>query len=411
MGNVRGSGAKNRGREGGNFSGIQQQNVRGSGVKYTPKVKQEVSGTNEDTTKADNKIERPARNSRTFDQVSGVKQVMGYPLARGPSDNTGDALVIKCIEYVPPKTGLEASTSRAYAGADGSFEGVNYKKGDVLKTKTKTGEFADLKVIDSVRIKNDGASDGQKNAKAIYYITLPIPQDLNDSNVVTWGDDSMNIFQIAAVDAAAGLLGNTKESFENAKAILDAGIGRSIGNELKSQGGKDTARAITRAIAGEAIDKLGANIRPNSVLGRSTGMILNSNLELLFSGVTLRTFPFSINFSPRNSDESEMVLSIIKALKSSMAAKKNASQGQGGIFLRAPDVFQLRYLHDGKDHPFLNRIKDCALTAMSVNYTNSGTYATYEDGTPVSIRMNLTFKELNPIYFEDYADGVGGVGY
>ena len=374
-------------------------------------IKEEVKGTNEDTTKADNKIERPAKKSRSAGDVSGVKQVMGYPIARGPGEETGDALVIKCVEYVPPKTGLEASTSRAYAGADGSFEGVNYKKGDVLQTKTKTGELADLKVIDSVRVKNDGASDGQKNAKAIYYITLPIPQDLNDSNVVTWGDDSMNIFQIAAVDAAAGLLGNTKESFENAKAILDAGIGRSIGNELNSQGGKDTARAITRAIAGEAIDKLGANIRPNSVLGRSTGMILNSNLELLFSGVTLRTFPFSINFSPRNSRESAEVLSIIKALKSSMAAKKNASQGQGGIFLRAPDVFQLRYLHNGKDHPFLNRIKDCALTAMSVNYTNSGTYATYDDGTPVSIRMNLTFKELNPIYFEDYADGVGGVGY
>ena len=374
-------------------------------------VKEEVKGTNEDTTKADNKIERPTKKSRSASDVSGVKQVMGYPIARGPGEETGDALVIKCIEYVPPKTGIEASTSRAYAGEDGSFEGVNYKKGDVLQTKTKTGELADLKVIDSVRIKNDGASDGQKNARAIYYITLPIPQDLNDSNVVTWGDDSMNIFQIAAVDAAAGLLGNTKESFENAKAILDAGIGRSIGNELNSQGGKDTARAITRAIAGEAIDKLGANIRPNSVLGRSTGMILNSNLELLFSGVTLRTFPFSINFSPRNSRESAEVLSIIKALKSSMAAKKNASQGQGGIFLRAPDVFQLKYFHNGKDHPFLNRIKDCALTAMSVNYTNSGTYATYDDGTPVSIRMNLTFKELNPIYFEDYADGVGGVGY
>ena len=370
-------------------------------------VKEEVKGTNEDTTKADNKIERPTKKSRSASDVSGVKQVMGYPIARGPGEETGDALVIKCIEYVPPKTGIEASTSRAYAGEDGSFEGVNYKKGDVLQTKTKTGELADLKVIDSVRIKNDGASDGQKNAKAIYYITLPIPQDLNDSNVVTWGDDSMNIFQIAAVDAAAGLLGNTKESFENAKALLDAGIGRSIGDAL----GKDTGRAITRAIAGEAIDKLGANIRPNSVLGRSTGMILNSNLELLFSGVTLRTFPFSINFSPRNSRESAEVLSIIKALKSSMAAKKNASQGQGGIFLRAPDVFQLKYFHNGKDHPFLNRIKDCALTAMSVNYTNSGTYATYDDGTPVSIRMNLTFKELNPIYFEDYTDGVGGVGY
>jgi len=39
---------------------------------------------------------------------------------------------------------------------------------------------------------------------------------------------------------------------------------------------------------------------------------------------------------------------------------------------------------------------------MAVNYTNAGTFASYSDGTPVSIQMNLTFKELNPIYFEDY---------
>ena len=378
-------------------------------------VKQKV-GTTEDTTKSDSNIERPARAERRADEVNGVKQMMGYPIARGPDDNTGDALLIKCIEYMPPKTGLEVSKSRAYAGADGSFEGRNYRQGDVLGKFDKDGKrLGDLKVIDSVRIKNDGASDRQKDARAIYYITLPIPQDINDSNVVTWGDDNMNIFQIAAVDAAAGVLGDTKQSFENAKAILDAGIGRQIGSALTNEDGTgtDTARAITRAIAGKAIDQLGANIRPNSVLGRSTGMILNSNLELLFSGVTLRTFPFSINFSPRNEAESKMVISIIKALKSSMAAKKNASQGQGGIFLRAPDVFQLMYVDsNGDPHPFLNRFKDCALTAMTVNYTNSGTYATYSDSTPVSIRMNLTFKELNPIYFEDYKDFTGeGVGY
>ena len=52
---------------------------------------------------------------------------------------------------------------------------------------------------------------------------------------------------------------------------------------------------------------------------------------------------------------------------------------------------------------------------MTVNYTQSGTYATYHDGTPVNLRMNLTFKELNPIYQEDYMgletnDGLG-VGF
>ena len=103
-----------------------------------------------------------------------------------------------------------------------------------------------------------------------------------------------------------------------------------------------------------------------------------------------------------------MVKYIIRAFKSSMAAKKgrdenrNAVSGQGGIFLKSPDVFQLRYLHNGKEHPFLNSFKHCALTGMSVNYTNAGTFASYSDGTPVSIQMSLTFKELNPIYHEDY---------
>jgi hypothetical protein len=46
-------------------------------------------------------------------------------------------------------------------------------------------------------------------------------------------------------------------------------------------------------------------------------------------------------------------------------------------------------------------------------YTGDGTYATYHDGTPVSMTMNLSFQELTPVYNEDYdnADGSIGVGY
>ena len=81
-----------------------------------------------------------------------------------------------------------------------------------------------------------------------------------------------------------------------------------------------------------------------------------------------------------------------------------------GIFLKSPDVFQLDYLKDGRNHPFLNDFKLCALTGMTDNYRNAGTYASYEDGTPVNIRMNLTFKELNPIYHEDYLQESAGEG-
>ena len=360
----------------------------------------------------DNK-KQTARRTRSAGEIPGVKMKMGYPLARGPSNDTGDNLLIKCIQYVNPSIGLDSEREFVYAKVDGINTLVKDKESPLRNVKAGdritdgTGNFLTQPIKGTTRLKNQGAVDRQKNQKAIYYIQLPIPQDVNDSNVVTWGEDNMNIFQLAGVAAASEVMRNPLQTFKTAKeAFADAE------NLL---GGIDevSQRAISAAIAGRAIDALGGNVRPNSVLGRSAGVILNSNLELLFGGVNLRTFPFSINFSPRTEEESKEVLLIIKALKSSMAAKKNADVGgQGGIFLRAPDVFQLRYIHKGSDHPFLNSIKDCALTGMNVNYTNSGTYATYHTGVPVSIQMNLTFKELNPLYFEDYTDpGLPGVGY
>ena len=219
----------------------------------------------------------------------------------------------------------------------------------------------------------------------------------------------MNIFQLAGLSAVQNFLTDTDASFEQAQQLMRSGIpGELLGGDMKDQ--------LISIISGKAIDALGNNLNTNSVLGRSQGTILNSNLELLFNGVNLRSFPFSINFSPRNAQESQMVKYIIRAFKSSMAAKKRTEKpGQGGAFLGAPDIFSLEYRYKNTTHPFLNSFKHCALTGMTVNYTQSGTYATYHDGTPVNLRMNLTFKELNPIYQEDYMgletnDGLG-VGF
>jgi len=370
-----------------------------------------IKSTNKPSnTKSGGSGKQTARKRHHTD-IPNVPFQMGYPIARGPNDDTGDSLMIKCIQYVPSKISLTSERVAVYAGTDG-INPIDKKKigaGEVLRDNK--GNIVTRPKPGTVQVDNKGASDRTKNASPVYYIRLPIPQDVNDSNVVTWGDDSMNIFQLAGVAAASSFMRDPSQNFNTVKELLNADIGGSFGNQIDDV----TQRAITSAIAGKAIDALGGNVRPNSVIGRSSGAILNSNLELLFSGVNLRTFPFSINFSPRSRAESNMVIKIIKALKSSMAAKKNKADGQtgqGGIFLRAPDVFQLRYLRGNTDHPFLNSIKDCALTGMTVNYTNSGTYATYGDGTPVSIQMNLTFKELNPIYFEDYMDaGILGVGY
>ena len=251
----------------------------------------------------------------------------------------------------------------------------------------------------------DANSRISRMQKTKYYIELPIPQEVNDSNSVTWGEDKVNALELAALSvASSAMAGGIGEMAEVAVEALNTGV--SIPGL-----GSDTQDAVRAAISGKALNALGSQVSAESVIARSTGQILNNNLELLFQGVNLRSFPFSITFSPRSPEESKVVKSIIKSLKMSMAPKAGEfSESAQGIFLKSPDVFQLDYLRDGRNHPFLNSFKLAALTGMSVNYTNAGTYASYEDGTPVNIRMNLTFKELNPIYHEDYLQGPAGEG-
>ena len=340
---------------------------------------------------------------------SGEKKVYSYPEKQGPSQITGDRFLIKCLEFEPPD--------------DGTGLGLEIK--NAFKKDTETGK---LSVITGAERKANNIEKIEFNIKPSnatmrmgadqrrltkYMIELPIPQELNDSNSVTWGEDKMNALELAALTVAQEAMKNE----DPGRAMINAGR---LAVEALSTGvdipglNSDTQASVRAALSGVAIGALGSNIRPQSVIARSTGQILNNNLELLFAGVNLRSFPYSITFSPRSDTEAETVKQIIKHLKMSMAPKAGEFNGTAaGIFIKSPDVFMLKYLKDGADHPFLNSFKLCALTGMTVNYTNAGTYTTYEDGTPVNIRMNLTFKELNPIYHEDYAtEGAGpGVGY
>jgi hypothetical protein len=89
-----------------------------------------------------------------------------------------------------------------------------------------------------------------------------------------------------------------------------------------------------------------------------------------------------------------------------------APKGASGDYLKSPNIFEIQYL--GKARNYLNRMKLCALTNISVNYTGDGNFTTYQDGAPISSMMTLSFTELTPVYNEDYEaydDDSDGVGY
>jgi len=253
-------------------------------------------------------------------------------------------------------------------------------------------------------------------------ILLPIPSNISDTNAARYGSSELNSIAGAAIGGIKDIMESGKAFKDGAGAGFSAGLtaaGDTVQNVVGAVGGLSGAQGfITRALASQAAGMLGANITPSQLLARTQGEILNPNMELLFNGPTLRSFRFSFKMTPRNGEEAGEIKQIINCFKQSMAPKVGSSTAEineaGGTntFLRTPNVFELRYRQGNDEHQFLNKFKQCFLESISVNYTADGAYATYDDGTPVSMVMDLSFKEIEPVYDVDYTEeSYRGVGY
>ena len=253
-------------------------------------------------------------------------------------------------------------------------------------------------------------------------ILLPIPSNISDTNAARYGSSELNSIAGAAIGGIGDIMESGKAFKDGAGAGFSAALtaaGDTVQNVVGAVGGLSGAQGfITRQLAASAAGMLGANITPSQLLARTQGEILNPNMELLFNGPTLRSFRFSFKMTPRNTEESLEIKQIINCFKQSMAPKVGSSTAEineaGGTntFLRTPNVFELRYRQGKDEHQFLNKFKQCFLESISVNYTADGAYATYDDGTPVSMVMDLSFKEIEPVYDVDYTEeSYRGVGY
>jgi len=223
-------------------------------------------------------------------------------------------------------------------------------------------------------------------------ILLPIPAQLVDSNSANYGPGNMNFLQEGGIGAAGALF---------------SGEGKEAGKKVNKMIKDATGDLVKDYFTTQAINSIGGNLTLDQVMARSSGQIINPNMELLFSGPALRDFSYQFKFTPRFQKEAETVRTIIKAFKRNMAPK-----GAGQAMLKSPNIFEIQYV--GKASDYLNKIKLCALKNVSMNYAGEGTFVTYQDGSPISMNMTLSFTELTPIFNEDYGsydDKTDGVGY
>jgi len=86
------------------------------------------------------------------------------------------------------------------------------------------------------------------------------------------------------------------------------------------------------------------------------------------------------------------------------------------MFLKAPNTYKLEFHAAGNpNHAFLPKIKTCALQSFNVNYVPDGSYMTYEDSSMIAYEVQFGFKELEPVFNNDYTaldgDSDRSVGY
>ena len=321
--------------------------------------------------------------------------VLRYPLEA--LTGTTDYLQIDILEYKRPNNQVIRPVGSAANTLNRSVGG------------TTSGSLATKAVI------NDGS------------ILLQIPNQVQDGNNVNFGDSEMNTIAGAAAGAIQGVMREggqalsdsiqgkkgAGEAIAELSAKAKAGADNLIGN---APGLMSAAQAgLNAKLTSSALGLFGANVSTSQLLARSTGQVFNPNLELLFDKPTLRSFRFSFKMTPRSQEESRQCKLIIRSFKRNMAPKANV-EGSGSlsgssIFLKSPNIFELRYRKGNSDHPFLHKFKQCFLTDFSVNYTAEGVHTTYDDATPVSMQMDMTFKEIEPIYDVDYTDSDTSVGF
>jgi hypothetical protein len=366
---------------------------------------QEASLTNDDDGGGDN-VDKLRENYKTG-KVDHIIQKLSLRNLVYPMDadfgNTQDYIQINQFTYKPVNQNIFFADSNKEKRDDGS------------------GFFGLLK---------NGVKNGSPKEKHLGLVKLPMPNQLQDSNNVAWGQDQLNAITAAVSSEVFGTTGGAinliQEILKGNKTFGDIvqsakkGAEDLIGN--LAQASTDAKGVLTstdagllgRSVIGSALLNIAQfGVTPETALARGAGVVPNSNMQLLFNAPTLREFTFNWRLTPRSREEAIRIKNIIRFFKQGMAVKKGNKTKSGtstSFFLGTPNIFDITFRTAKESNELLDRndsvlrIKTCALTGVAVNYTPDGMWNAYEKGMPTSVLLSLRFGELEPIFDTDYEE-------
>ena len=252
-----------------------------------------------------------------------------------------------------------------------------------------------------------GVSRGNNIKEFIGVVKLPIPNQLSQSNGVEWGGAKANAMEMGAF---FGVNNAVRKGLDTGSfAAVLKGLGntgtdafKALKQNAESPGQTGTRTILSAALSKFALSKVNINVDTNQFIARSSGMAINPNLELLFSGPKLRSFTFLYDFAPNSESDAWAARRIQRFFKQGMLPFR----GSNALFLGSPNIFRLGYYNGQRRIRSLPIHKMCALTQVNVDYSPEGVWQSYYDSNAVSMppraQMQLSFTELTPIFGDDY---------
>ena len=198
---------------------------------------------------------------------------------------------------------------------------------------------------------------------------LPLPKGLRES------------FDIAVAEGPQGMAGGIADVTQ---------LGLSGG--LTAQGATNAAMALAYGKMVQATGDIG------SAVAQGIGAVPNPHVQALFSGIPLRTHRFEWTFSPRNANESQQLMNLLKAMKA-YSLPSYSSLGTAALaypFLCQPEI-------KINNSAQLIKFQPCLIQSIELNYSPQGIPAFFEGTShPAFIECSITMLETQIQTSRDY---------
>ena len=225
-------------------------------------------------------------------------------------------------------------------------------------------------------------------------IALYMPAQVSLQQDAKYGEVEIGATTAAAIAACKGF---QDQGDFSAVAVSSMGA---FGKDAKESGAEALRTALDTAAPGA-----------KASMQISSSKVTNNRMEMVFEGISRRSFSFSFKMMPKSESEARNVDRIVNTFRFYMAPSFDGAADTSRTFI-VPATFDIEYYFKAGPNRFLNRIATSVLESCNVTYGGERvqffrptTGVNGAGAPPVETNIELQFKELEVITREKIVEG------